>query len=72
MAKSEIISFLKYWEAAKMVALEEIRAFDQVHQARKFCACMRQGVFTPDCVTDLQIWNALREMRKNASKAKGT
>lgn len=64
MAQNEIKDWLAYWTAAKMVALDEIRAFDQVHQARKFCQCMRVGVFHD--VTDLAIWNAIQEMRQTA------
>ena len=47
-----------------MVAFDEIRAFDQMYQARKFCPCLRVGVFAD--VTDLQLWNALREYRTDA------
>ncbi len=61
MTSKDIVSWLAYWDSAKMVALDEIRAFDQVHQARKFCECMRVGVFSD--VTDLQIWNALQLQR---------
>ena len=64
MTALNIAIWLAYWNTAKMVALDEIRAFDQVHQARKFCECMRVGVFSN--VTDLQIWNALQDMRKAA------
>ena len=64
MTITEIKSWLAYWKAGGMVAIDRIAAFDQVHQARKFCACMRQGVFAEDCVSDLQIWRALTEMRE--------
>ena len=64
MTTTEIKNWISYWTNANMVAVENIQAFDQVHQARKFCECMRVGVFTE--VTDLQIWNAIREMRKAA------
>ena len=64
MTALNIAIWLAYWSNAKMVALDEIRAFDQVHQARKFCECMRVGLFSD--VTDLQIWNALQDMRKAA------
>lgn len=63
MTKTEIKSWLSYWNAARAVAVDEIRAFDQVNLARKFCRVMREGVFHPDLVSDLQIWNALKEMR---------
>jgi hypothetical protein len=67
MTTTEITNWLTYWNNARMVAVENIAAFDQVHLARKFCECMRVGVFHPDMVTDLQIWNAIREMRKVAA-----
>ena len=60
MAKTEIQRWLAYWSAAKMVAVSEIRAFDQVYEARKYCECMRVGVFAD--VTDLQIWRAIIDM----------
>ena len=61
MTKATITNWLTYWTNANMVAVDEIRAFDQVHLARKFCECMRVGVFSD--VTDLQIWNAITAMR---------
>ena len=64
MTTAEIKSWLIYWKNARMVAVDEIRAFDQVYQARRFCSCMREGLFRPDHVTDLQIWNAIRDLRK--------
>lgn len=63
MTQAEIKSWIEYWKAAKMVDVDAIRAFDQVHQARKFCECMRVGVFHPDLVSDLQIWRALKAMQ---------
>ncbi len=64
MKQAEIMGWLEYWKNAKMVAVDEIAAFDQVYQARKFCSCMRIGVFSPDLVTDLEIWRALQVMRR--------
>lgn len=61
MTNAKIQDWLTYWTNAKMVAIDQINAFDQVHQARKYCECMRVGVFTD--VTDLQIWNALCALR---------
>jgi predicted NAD-dependent protein-ADP-ribosyltransferase YbiA (DUF1768 family) len=61
MTTTEIKTWINYWNAAKMVAVDAIQAFEQVYQARKYCECMRVGVFTD--VTDLQIWNAIRELR---------
>lgn len=61
MTLKEIQTWLSYWQNAGMVAVDAILAFDQVYQARKFCECMRTGVFAE--VTDLDIWRALREMR---------
>lgn len=63
MTEAAIQDWLGYWQAHNMVAIGNIRAFDQVAQARKFCECMRVGVFHPDMVSDLQIWRALSEMR---------
>lgn len=64
MTITEIKNWLSYWTNANMVAVENILAFDQVAQARKFCECMRVGVFHE--VTDLQIWNAIKETREGA------
>jgi hypothetical protein len=66
MASQDIQNWLRYWAAAKMVAVDNICAFDQVHLARKYCQCMRVGVFHPDLVSDLQIWRALKTMREAA------
>ena len=63
MKQQDVIGWLQYWQNAKMVAVDEINAFDQVHLARKYCECMRVGVFSPDLVSDLQIWRALQVMR---------
>lgn len=64
MKQQEIIAWLRYWSAAKMVAVGKILAFDQVATARKFCACMRTGVFCDELVSDLAIWRAIQEMRR--------
>ncbi len=61
MTQSKIQDWLTYWTNAKMVDVDQIRAFDQVHQARRFCSCMRLGVFA--AVADLDIWRALENMR---------
>jgi hypothetical protein len=63
MKQSDIHSWLAYWHNARMVATDEITSFDRVYQARKYCQCMRVGVFSPDLVTDLEIWRALCAMR---------
>ena len=63
MRQQEIQDWLTYWQNANMVAIHAIRAFDQVHQARRFCSCMRVGVFAD--VTDLAIWRALENMRSD-------
>lgn len=62
MTKTEIKRWIAYWTAAKMVAFDGIRTFDQMFQARTYYECLRTGVFTD--VTDLQLWNALREYRE--------
>lgn len=61
MPQREIQDWLTYWQNANMVAVDAICAFDQVHQARRFCSCMRDGVFAN--VSDLDIWRALENMR---------
>ncbi len=61
MTEARIQDWLRYWHAARMVAVDQICAFDQVYEARKYCSCMRVGVFTD--VTDLQIWRALTALR---------
>lgn len=63
MKQAQIQAWLTYWQNAKMVAIDEINAFDQVHLARKYCSCMRVGVFSLDLVSDLDIWRALENMR---------
>ncbi len=62
----EIKTWLSYWKATNAVAVDEIRSFNQVHRARQYCSVMRQGAFDQDLVSDLQIWNAIREMRADA------
>ena len=59
MTTKEIKAWLSYWTSANMVAVNQIRAYEQVYQARKYCACMRQGVFAD--ITDGQIWDAIRK-----------
>lgn len=63
MTTTEIQNWLTYWNNAKMVCLDAITSFDRVFQARKYCECMRVGVFAE--VTDLQIWNALQASRNS-------
>jgi hypothetical protein len=67
MTRSEIQDWLIYWKNANMVAVDEIRCFENVYQARKFCRVMRVGVFHTDLVSDLQIWNALVDLRRGGS-----
>lgn len=69
MTSNEIKVWLAYWQNANMVAVNEIRAFEHVYQARKYCECMRKGVFAD--VTDLQIWRALSEMRAENLQSAG-
>ncbi len=63
MKQNDIQAWLEYWQNANMVNLDQISAFDQVYQARKYCSCMRSGVFSFDLVSDLEIWRALCAMR---------
>ena len=64
MTLPEIQDWLTYWKNANMVDVDAIRCFEHVYQARKFCRVMRVGVFHPDLVSDLQIFNALVNLRK--------
>jgi hypothetical protein len=68
MKQNDIQSWLEYWQNAKMVDTDEIAAFDQVYEARKYCSCMRVGVFSEHLVSDLQIWKALCAMRAASEK----
>jgi hypothetical protein len=67
MTIAKIQIWLTYWNNAGMVALDEIRSIEDVVQARRFCACMRVGVFTLNQVSDLQIWRALCARRSLAA-----
>lgn len=62
MRQHKIQEWLAYWRTAGMVDVDQINAFDQVPLARKYCSCMRLGVFAG--VTDLAIWRALVNMRE--------
>jgi len=61
MTQKQIQEWLTYWANAKMVSIDQIRAFEHVNQARRFCSCMRAGVFAN--VGDLDIWRAIENMR---------
>jgi hypothetical protein len=62
MTSAEIKPWLDYWHFAKMVAFDHIQAFENVYQARKYCQCMRVGLF--EDVSDLQLWNAIKDWRE--------
>ena len=64
MTPEQLETWVRYLDAAHMVAWDEVRAFDQVHLARKYCQCLRVGVLNEDDVTDLAIWNALGRVRQ--------
>jgi hypothetical protein len=61
MAQNNITGWIRYWAAANLVAVNEIASLDDVKQARRFCAVMRDGVFSN--VTDAAIWQALQSLR---------
>ena len=61
MTAAEIKTWIAYWTAAKMVNFDAVRSVEQVYECRKYCSCMRVGVFTE--VSDLSIWNALQDIR---------
>ena len=70
MNTNEIQKWLKYFQNAGIVDVDAILAFDQVYEARKYCSCMRNGVFTD--VSDLKIWNALVQMRSASRHQAGS
>ena len=57
-------TWLDYWYNAKMVAIDEIQSIHDMNTARKYCSCMRVGVFSPDLVTDLEMWRGLLLLRQ--------
>ena len=61
MERRVIKAWLTYWKNANMVNLSEIKSVLDCVQARRFCSCMRVGVFTDVATSD--IWNALVELR---------
>ncbi len=69
MTTNEIKTWLSYWQNGGMVAIDAIQSVEQVYEARKYCSCMRKGVFAEDLVSDLQIWRALSEMRAEDRRA---
>lgn len=68
ISRQKIQNWLNYWHFTKMVAVDQINAFDQVYQARKYCQCMRSGIF--EDVSDLAIWNALVDLRSGTLRPK--
>lgn len=58
MPREEIVCWLEYWSLQKMVNVSQIKSLEDVATARKFCACMRVGVF--EKVTDAEIWAAMQ------------
>ena len=69
LSQDRIQSWLTYWANAKMVNIDAITSFESVYQARKFCECMRVGIFHDDLVSDLEIWRALKAMRATQAEA---
>ena len=60
-AEKRILPWFSYWAAAKAVAIEEITSFENMVQARKFCAVMREGLFS--ATSDLAMWCAFQVWR---------
>lgn len=56
-----VAEWLMYWCRAGRVNFSAIRSLDHVYQARKYCSCMRVGVFTE--ASDLQIWLQIQALR---------
>ena len=63
LTKSDIQAWLSYWKIGGLVAVDRILTLQHVYEARKYCRVMREGIFTPDAVSDGQIWDALQTMR---------
>lgn len=59
-----ITRWFKYWDAAHMVNFSEINSLEDMIQARKYCKCMRVGVFTEDVITTEEMWNVLRQSKE--------
>jgi hypothetical protein len=59
MSKQEIKAWLSYFKAAKMVNFKEIFSLETLIEARKYCKCLRVGVFAQ--VEDNAIWYVIRE-----------
>lgn len=57
----QIQIWLTYWNNSGLVAVDRILALEQVAQARKYCQCMRVGIFAD--ISDLAIWRALCDLR---------
>ena len=67
MTIENVQNWLNYWRNANMVHLGAITTLQNVAVARRFCSCMRTGVFAD--VSDGQIWDALRDMREREKSA---
>lgn len=65
MPKQQIQDWLIYWQAAKMVNINKIDSLPAMYSARRFCRCMRVGVFIN--VTDKQMWDALCDLRERVA-----
>ncbi len=61
VTQQDIQVWLAYWKFSNTVAVDEIRMFEHVDEARKFCPVMSRGIFSN--VTALDIWRALNAMR---------
>ena len=67
MTQTNIKGWIKYWAAAKMVSFSEIQSISDMGTARKFCECMRIGVFGD--VSDKALWHALKSIRQELPAA---
>lgn len=57
--------WLNYWHNAHMVNLDAINSIHDMHLARKFCSCMRVGIFASDVISDLDLWRGLLFLRQH-------
>jgi len=63
MEQQKICEWLAYWSRAKAVATKEIQSLEQMAEARKWCAVMRQGLFQEARVSTEEMWKALQWAR---------
>jgi len=61
MKKADIKYWLSNWKYNNMVNIDVIMSVQDMHEARRFCPCMRIGKFEE--ILDSEMWEVLQEMR---------